>query len=334
MDRSSATDYVYAKSQGMLSKSFVGPRKINLFTAKTLSDLWRLLFDTASPLLPESMLAKAIEEEAEKKFINDYITLLSSYDEPDTIAVHLLRFYDYQNIKEINSAILRGVKTLPKIADIGMYSQLEYDNWPTISKITKNSDFSWLETVPTRETQKDVDSRLDIQYTKTLWNSISLLPPQERPAVKKLIKEHIILQNILWAIRLKIYYGFTYDSIVEQLVFADDSHPKSDILAGPALIVMDKQTDSWDNWQDWKYVDLLNPNDEGSVWKIDPTWLQNSINVHLNKMAYKAFRKHFTSAHILVSWFKIKEYELNCIRTCVEGLRLNVDTEQLKHFMW
>ncbi len=334
MDRSSATDYVYAKSQGMLSKSFVGSRKINLFTAKSLSDLWRLLFESSAPLIPENMLAKAIEEEAEKKFIQDYRKLLSSFDAPDTIAVHLLRFYDYQNIKELNAAILMGQSTIPKIADIGMYSTLDYSQWPNLKQITKNSDISWLDTVPTRETQKDVDSRLDIQYTKELWDSIKKLPLSERASVEKLIKEHIILQNILWAIRLKMYYGFSSEQIAEQLVFSDDSRPKADVLAGAALSILDKAIDAWDNWSDWKYVNLLNPNDEGSVWKIDPTWLQNAINVHLNKMAYKSFGKYLTSSHILVAWYKIKEYELNCIRTCVEGLRLNVDTEQLKHFIW
>ncbi len=334
MDKSSATDYVYAKSQGMLAKSFVGPRKINLFTAKSLSDLWRLIFDSSSPLIPENMLAKAIEEEAEKAFIADYITLLDSFDEPDDIAVHLLRFYDYQNIKEINSAVLRGKNALPQIADIGKYSQLHYSQWPSIHNITKNSDIAWLDTVPTRETQKDVDSRLDIQYTKELWNSVKRIPVPQRPPVEKLIKEHIILQNILWAIRLKTYYNFSDTQIIPQLVFADDTQPHTDVLAGPALNILNKQADSWDNWSDWKYVELLNPNDEGSVWRIDPTWLQNAINVHLNKMAYKSFRKDISSAHVLTTWFKIKEYELNCIRTCVEGLRLNVDTEQLKHFMW
>ncbi len=334
MDKSSATEYVFAKSQGMLAKSFVGPRKINLFSAKTLSDLWRLLFETSAPLVPESMLAKLIEEEAEKVFINDYIKLLSSFDTPDLIAVHLLRYYDFQNIKEINSAILRGHTSIPKIADIGNYSQLNYSQWPKVNLITKNSDIAWLNTVPTVETQKDVDSRLDIQYTKELWRCVQNLSGSEKKSVEKLIKEHIVLQNVLWAIRLKTYYGYTYDNIMQQLVFADDAHPHNDILAGPAINVMDRQFDSWDSWSDWKYVELLNPNDEGSVWKIDPTWLQNSINVHLNKMAYKSFTKNYSSAHILVAWYKIKEYELNCIRTCVEGLRLNVDTEQLKQFMW
>ncbi len=334
MDRSSATDYVYAKSQGMLAKSFVGKRKINLFSAKSLTDLWRLLFETSAPLIPENMLAKAIEEEAEKTFISDYMKLLSSFDDPDPIAIHLLRFYDYQNIKELNSAIIKGRTAMPTIADIGDYSQLHYDQWPHIHQITKDSDIAWLNTVPTRETQKDVDSRLDIQYTKELWRCVKNLSSSERLGVEKLIKEQIVLQNILWALRLKMYYNFNYSQIIEQLVFADDTHPKNDVLAGPALVVMDKQIDSWDNWSDWKYANLLNPNDEGSIWKLDPTWLQNAINVHLNKMAYKAFGKHFTSASILTTWYRIKEYELNCIRTCVEGVRLNVDTEQLKHFMW
>ncbi len=333
MDKSTATDYVFAKSQGMLSKSFVGPRKEALFSIKTLSDLWRTLFGTSAPLIPERLLAHAIEEEAEKKFIEDYTKLLKNFSKPDKIAVHVLRYYDYQNIKELNTAIIRGETKMPLIADIGEYSMLNYSEWPNIKKITQNSEIDWLDKPVTLETQKDVDSRLDIQYTTELWKSVNDLSNQGSSCSKTVIKENIVLQNILWAIRLKKYYGFTREQIVEKLVFDNPEHANSDCLAGPALEVVEKPFDSWDAWKDWKYVQLLNKNDEGSIWSVDPTYLQIAINRYTNNAVYKSFRKSTCSAHTLVAWYKIKKFELDLIRTYVEGLRLNCDAEELKQFM-
>ncbi len=334
MDKSSATDYIYAKSQGMLAKSFVGPRKIRLFSAKSLSELWRMLFDTASPLVPENLLAKTIEQEAEKAFIYDYMKLLSAFNDPDPVAVQLLRFYDYQNIKEVNAALMRGFTEIPKIVDIGRYSILHYKGWPKVDLITKNTSISWLESPPTRETILEIDTRLDIQYTTELWKACKVVTGPDKESVEYIIKEYIVLQNILWALRLKIYYNFNEKQMLEHLVFDGNKPNHSDILAGPAIEAFNKQTDSWEDWDSWKYVDFINPNEEGTVWNLDPTWLQNSINLHLNKVVYSSFGMHFSSAHILVTWFKLKEYELNCIRTCVEGLRLNVETEEAKQFTW
>lgn len=332
MDKSSASAYVFAKASGMLAKSFVGPRTIQLFETRNLSDLWSLIFMAEVPLVPENMLAQLIEEKAEQVFISDFMKLLDAYDKPDAVAVQLLRFYDYSNIKELGAALLKRQSSVPAIADIGKYSMLNYENWPRIQDITKYSTINWYDTVPTRTDQKDVDARLDIQYTKELWESVRELPRQEGVPVKKLIKAYIVFQNIIWAIRLMSYYGMKADDIAKQLVFEDNDVYKNDVLAGPALSILGKSLDSWDDWSAWRYVGLLNPNDESGIWKIDPRWIQNAVNVHLNKMVYKEFGQHFSSSHVLVTWYKIKEYELNCIRTSVEGLRLNVESSHLKHF--
>ena len=333
MDTSTATDYVYAKSQGMLSKSFVGPRKTELFSVKTLSDLWRVLFTTPAPLIPENLLANAIEKESEKKFIHDYSKLLSSFSKPDKIAVHILRYYDYQNIKELNSCLLKGVAKMPPIADIGEYSMLHYSEWPNIKKITQGSDIEWLDKPITREIQTEVDSKLDVQYTLGLWHAANELPLNKKDLVVNLIKNHIIFQNITWAIRLKKYYQLKIDEITEKLVFNNVEHSHADILAGPALCILDKPFDSWDAWKDWQYVKLLNPNNEGAIWNLDPAFLQKSMNAYLHNAVYKSFRKSSSSAHLLVAWYKIKKFELDLIRTYVEGLRLNVDADELKRFM-
>jgi len=77
MDSSSASAYVYAKACGMLAKSFIGARKDKLFEVSALADLWTLLFNCEVPLVPEALLAKQIEEKAEKTFVSDFIGLLN-----------------------------------------------------------------------------------------------------------------------------------------------------------------------------------------------------------------------------------------------------------------
>ena len=222
---------------------------------------------------------------------------------------------------------------MPKIADIGEYSMLNYSEWPNIKKITQDSDIAWLDKPITRETQKDIDARLDLQYTLGLWRAANELPSKQNSLVVKIIKDHIVFQNILWAIRLKKYYNLKNEEISEKLVFDNEEHGKTDILASSALSILDKPLDSWDAWKDWQYVKLINPNNEGAVWHLDPSVLQKSINMYLNNAVYKSFRKSTSSAHLLIAWYKIKKFELDSIRTYVEGLRLNVDTEDLKRFM-
>ena len=57
MDKKSADEFIFAKLSGKLRKSFAGERTKLLFEPKNLSELWTLLFNSPSPLVPETMLA-------------------------------------------------------------------------------------------------------------------------------------------------------------------------------------------------------------------------------------------------------------------------------------
>ena len=187
MDKSSASAFVYAKASGMLSKSFVGERIARLFEAKSLPDLWTLVFQSEVPLVPEIMLAKQIEQKAEASFLEDFASLLNSYAKPEPVSLALLQYYEYVNLKEIASAILVGKKTLPKIINLGKYSILNYKHYPNLGKITEKTPFEWYKTVPTRQEQKDVDHRLDVQYIRSLWSAIQHVPSSERPDRKSVV---------------------------------------------------------------------------------------------------------------------------------------------------
>lgn len=341
MDRSSADAFVYAKASGMLAKSFVGSRATRLFDAASLQELWTLVFQTEVPVMPEVMLAKKIEQEAERNFLQDYISLLQNYSHPDAILVDILRFYDFDNLKDI-AASLSVAKTsgraaeIPDIADIGCYSMLNYRKWPDIAGITAGSPVSWYNTVPEFSRQQELDSQLDMQYIRTLWHSMKRLPSVSRSVVEYLIREELVMYNIIWALRLRIYYGMDKESVLPLLAtvqnWKTEREIKNDPLAGPAVKTFAFAVDTYTDWEHWKYAEYLNPHEEGVVWEVDPRWVQQAAKTALNKKALQEFHRHPFTAGVLLTWFKIKQYELDCIRTAAEGLRLAVTPDQARDF--
>jgi vacuolar-type H+-ATPase subunit C/Vma6 len=331
MERSGASAFVYAKASGMLAKSFIGKRSLRLFEANTLHELWSLLFAMEAPVVPEAMLAKALEQQAEKQFADDYITLLRVYSDPDPILVMLLRTFDYDNLKDIGAALCDSSETCPELVDIRPYSELNYGAWPDIAKITRASpSASWYNTVPLASDQHELDTKLDKQYALELWKSVCSLAKADKEAVYDIIQQQIVFQNIQWAIRLKVYFAMPKEEIIPRLTFASSDETKNDPLAGEAFRILDWPVDTYDAWAKWKYANLLNPSEEGVPWTIDPRWMNQAFKKQIQRRALLRFHQHpFTDA-TLVMWFLIKQFELDCIRTAVEGLRLNVDKQRVR----
>ena len=48
----------------------------------------------------------------------------------------------------------------------------------------------------------------------------------------------------------------------------------------------------------------------------------------MKNRAYATFHQNPNEDVALVAWFKLKSFELNCIRTAVESLRLNVGSQE------
>ena len=118
------------------------------------------------------------------------------------------------------------------------------------------------------------------------------------------------------------------DDVVKKLIYVTDRPCAMDPVAGPALKILDIPLDEYDAWTDWKYSDLINPHVDGEVWNIDPGWIENKGRAKLNKIALNIFHQYPMTTASLVGWYKIKEYELSCIRTAVESLRLNINPEE------
>ena len=327
MDRGAAHAYVYAKASGMLSKSFVGKRARQLFNVTSLHELWSLLFTEAVPLVPETILAKKIERTAEKKFIREYVNLLSSYDNTAPLLISLLHFYDYDSIKELGAALSLGEKKQPHYADIRPYNIIAYEKWPDIAAMTKNKSLSWYNSIPKLTEQQQNDFKLDVQYIQEVWASISGMEKECQPALKKLLGEKFRMENLLWALRLRIYYHMSNEEITSRLAYAG-SKSADRFLQKDALQCLAWDLDSYDQWKNWKFSSLLNPHEEGSVWTVDPRWISSSYTKLFSQNAQKLFHQFPGTSCPLACWFLIKQRELDNIRTASEHLRLSTNKER------
>ena len=73
---------------------------------------------------------------------------------------------------------------------------------------------------------------------------------------------------------------------------------------------------------------LVNPHVDGQVWQIDPVWIEKRNRVQISRKASKLFHQFPGEACALIGWYKMKNFELSCIRTAVESIRLNVNPEE------
>lgn len=336
MDKTGADAFVYAKACGMYARAFVGPRAEKLFAARNLHDLWTLIFGDEPPVVPEGMLALLLERRSEERFVACFSDLVSSYEKPDPVSLALLAYFDCVNLKTASSSIALGQKDTPFMVDLGRFALVKRDGWPDIAAMTRDTPFSWYTAVPASGDQVETENRIDRQYRQMLWDAVLSLPRADRASVEPLVRDEIVLQNIVWAMRLRVYYRMTPDEIIPLLPDPCKGRPGScrqgESLVNPALAMLGKQIDLWSDWAGWKWEWLLNAHEEGVPWMLDPRWAQLAADKRLYRAALARFHQNPFTPGVLVSFFKIKQLELQMIRVAAEGLRLGSSEEQMREF--
>ena len=328
MDKTGANAFIFAKASGNLSKSFIGSRAHLLFEQKSLGELWKLIFNTQAPMVPEVMLAQKIEEEAFSNFISEYIKLVKYYDKPEKLLISNLYIYEVENLKEISAALLNKEEKLPAMVELKDYSRLNYDAWPNILNITKKTPYAWMNSIPEIHQQQNNDHKLDIQIIHEIWKNVQSLSGEDGKALKQFYTEELILKNIIWALRLKIFYKMPDEKIYEKLIYVNDSPSKTDLVIAPAMKALALPIDEHSAWEKWKYYKLVNPYYPGEVWEVRPEWIEKMGNAYINKRALNLYHQFPMSVTSLIYWYKIKDFELSCIRTAVESLRLNITADE------
>ncbi|CEM60796.1 hypothetical protein DWQ65_05935 [Treponema phagedenis] len=332
MDKITADSYLCAKVSGLYSKLYIGERAKRLFEVQRLQELWTLLFTDDLPALTEGQLIALLEQKISRRLIDDFLELVSVYKKPNPIFFTLISQFDYANLRAVSSLpSLHDIKE-PPIIDLGQFSIFRWKKWPDINAITAKSPVGWYNRIPDDSNRLDWEIKLDKTYYAQLWDTLLRLPENERASCERLIKEEIILQNIVWVMRLRVYYDFDGKDIIPMLVGSDGGKGEN-MLCKDAFFALDKPLDSWNAWEGWKYSWILNPHEEGVPWELDPRWAQLAGDKFLYRTAEREFHKQFFTPGLLVAFFKIKQLEEYMIRVAVESLRLGASDSLKNEFV-
>ena len=328
MDKNTAVSFSYAKAAGLLSKAFVKDRTRLLFENESLADLWTLLFKEPAPLVPETILAHQIEERAFSDFLSQYLFFLNQYDKPPLILTDKLKRYEVENLKEIVGALCSGEKELPHLLDLKDFSKINLKAWPDLAKMTEGTDYQWLKKLPQADEQQKIEFELDLRLLRENWKAINNCHGDDKQGHIQLFLDEFVIKNIIWALRLKLFYEMPQEQIVENLFYVTDSPDKNDPVAAPALKVLNFDVQRHSDWEKWEFAKYLNPYEPGAVWCVDPVWIERRYIEHQAVTAMQIFHRYPMEDVALAAWFKVKSYELTCIRTAVESLRLNINSRE------
>ena len=314
-------DYVFAKAHGMWASSFVSGRVAGIKNAKSVGDLYRVVFEEDPPLIPEATLTDLMEEKLTTRTIEHYIKLLSLYDRSYNLLNFLLYEYELINLKVAMSQLREKNEDSSFIIDIHSYSPLKWNLWPSLKDVTKDSIFSLFSDVVSVEKQVEKEMALDNVYYKAMWEALNALSEDDYQACSGLVIKEFLLHNIVWVLRLRFDYALR-DEQLEKFVLGNWDEKSRKMLCEPCYFAFDANLDDRDAWKDWKFEWLINPYQEDSEWKLDPRYAQSVADRYLYNLALKNFHNRNNPVSLLFSFFKLKRGEEYFIRQELEKLKV------------
>ncbi|MGP1415882.1 MAG: V0D/AC39 family V-type ATPase subunit [Treponema sp.] len=314
-------EYVFAKAHGMWASSFVSGRVAEIRNAKSVGDLYRVVFQEDPPLIPEASLTDLIEEKLTVRTIEHYTKLLSFYDRSYDLLNFLLYEYELINLKVAMSQLREKNEDTSFIIDIGSYSPLKWDAWPSLKDVTRGSLFSFFSDVVSIDRQLEKEMELDSAYYKAMWNALYSLSEDDYEACNKLVTKEFLLHNLVWVLRLRFYYGFR-DEQLEKYLLGNWDEKSRRILCEPCYFAFEASLDDREAWEDWKFEWLINPYQENEEWKLDPRYAQSVADRYLYNLALRNFHNGNNPVSLLFSFFKLKRGEEYFIRQELEKLKV------------
>jgi vacuolar-type H+-ATPase subunit C/Vma6 len=328
----------------MLAKSFLDEGRLS--TMNNLADLARQVFpDTYSSGDFEGSNNKLTDFETDiaSRTLGDIIRLLKSFDKAPPFLLRIFANYQYADLKSVLRAYMAGDEKLPALAsDNAEYrkflqtagvASLDFTHYPRLDTMLAKSEFAWvakeLDGLPfgSNAVLESILEKLDAQYYQLLWQDMAAERAEDTKRIKEIIRREIIFQNIECAMRLRSYYSYTDDEI--RAFFINLPKSKNDDPARQAEATLGFALDHAGDWSGWKYASLLNKEQPGVFWRLDPRYFRNRASVYLYNLARKDFHSEPFRLDTAAIFIKLKQFEEQLLCSIAEGLRLGMKPQEV-----
>lgn len=337
MLRSGERAYVYAKSYGIIGKSFVGKRISCLGNLSRIADLDRLVFPLAGRELPERELLADLEKRIIERGAGQIITIISSFAKPPRLLLELLRSYEYADLKSVLRSLADGEPKAPGCTNLGPFGRVKFSAYPDLKAMLGGGDFAFL--IPEigenikNAGEIDMQAKLDRHYYTALWEALHSHPRRDREGIGHILSEEISLRNAVWALRLRTYYGMGPEEVRERLAAPELSKGRRSLAAKAlledALASLELPLDAKGPWKRWPRAGMLNPETPGEIWRADPRHFQNAASAYLYRLARMYFRRRPFSLDSASCFIKLKQFEEDLLTSIAEGLGLGLPSGEI-----
>jgi vacuolar-type H+-ATPase subunit C/Vma6 len=326
--------YSYAKACGIIGKSFVGKRIAALAGVSRLSELDQLIFSDESKDLPEKELLRDLETRINARVVNQIIMIIDSFSKPPALLSCLIRTYEYADLKTALKAIDVGDQKPPPFTDIGHFRTVRFEAYPDIAAMAAGSEFEFLLKKYNTQNAGEINEHimgimLDQQYYTALWEALLALPKKDRVSTEKILFEEISLRNVVWALRLRTYYGMTPEQTRENLISLGGKKNLAADAEASLCMALDNRAD----WNGYSRAHFLNPETPNEHWVVDPRYFQNAAAKYLYRLARLSFRCQPFSLDMVFCFIKLKLFEEDLLTSLAEGLVLGMSSHDILNML-
>ncbi len=318
--------YLYARVCGAFSKMQLGETARGLMqNSGGIMALWRQLFDEEPPSLPEAKLLFEAERKIIERSIDAFLRLAKPFSESSDLIHVLISKYEISAIKSMLFRLRSGESKPEEVSYTSPVIEQALANWPRIADMFYRTPYSWLDS-HWLDNIAIAENRLDQQYYLDLWNAANKIPARKIGAMLDLIRWEIIYQNVVWALRVRRYYGMTEQDAVGMFV-----EVKGIDTVSLAIQTFHFDIDKLETFDRWPLKKLLS-NQTGPG--LDVPVMEIRTQEDLFSMVRRNLHLHPFSYTPIYCYFKLLEYETSLLLAVLESVRLGVSPDEKAKYMW
>ncbi len=318
--------YLYARVCGSFSTMRFGEKAAELMrTSGGITALWKVLFGEDAPDKPETRLVSEAEQRVVKTSIDDFVRLAKSFSDSNKFINALIAKYEIGLIKTMLFRLRAGETPPEDITYSSKVIQQAIARWPRITDMFAGTPYAWLDDDWLNDIAQ-AENRLDQQYYQNLWKEASAIRKSKVGAILDLLRWEIIYQNVVWAFRVRRYYGKSKEETLDMLV----KIPGVDVTSY-ALQTFDYDLGSVASFNNWPLKRLLE-NQKGPA--VDVPALEPSTLEDLFAKMKHSLRLYPFSYTPIYCYFKLLDYETSLLLEALESTRINIPLEQKANYVW
>ena len=266
-----------------------------------------------------------IEKLLDESLINDIIKIKKLLNKEDNKLFDLfLRQYEIKCVKSIlrklysedktNDIIVENVKMWTNTLFNEIKGMETIENFDDFFKAIERMDhYRFIKKYQNQENINifEIENEIDKLYFEELYDSIKF-----NKNLKNIVGSEIDLLNIEWIIRIKKFYNFDKQRLLNILI---DRYYK--IKPGTLTNIIEKN--SFDDINSilskTYYKDIFSSEND----------FEGNTDTYLYKINYKTFKEDSISLAYIFAYINLVDYENNDIINVVEGIRYNMDKDEI-----